>query len=296
MTEQILDMSMHDYLRHPGISRSMIQTYRESPELYRKLYVDRTIEPREPTPQMEFGSLVDDFLTQGIVPTTYLPYGVVEAPEWVLTKDGKRAGNKYKTWLESVPNGCSVWTPKMSQQYRETQEETIRILAVIEEQILDHVKANWLVNHHDAIYQPSYVKIPLGTHLFNGKSRPDIVIPGGAVVDIKCLSSTSIKFWMHQVDALGYDIQAALAARAVYEMTGEWLDCVNVVIKNTEPYNVETYSLEHFMNDAHRLLDETIESIENAFETGAYRSKTHGKIIAVEPPRYRQYREEYVYE
>lgn len=223
--------------------------------------------------------MVDEFLTEGKLPTPDLPDNVIEIPDDVLSKSGSRAGTKWKEWFAQQPDGVECWRRQDVIKFRNDQKEKAQICFDINKQVQAHAAANALLCRDVVHRQPSYFTEIEGVPV---RIRPDLVTTE-CVVDIKTsnentrdhISRSSIDFY--------YDIQGALC-RHVLD-----LPFVLIVIRSAPPYDIECVELsDEFLDHG---MERALKALEGIREK-RWRRKTHGIITIIDPPRWIQYQKE----
>lgn len=173
----------------PHISNSMIQTYVQSPNLYKLRYIDRDPEAQiEKTDNMKRGSIVDEMLTEGKTNYVVNPYSY----------NGQRKDyNAFKE--ENDPD----WTVS-----EKTMNQAMEIAEAITRQPF------WEQNKKGRGFQ-LILEGTLGDSLICGK--PDWIDTLGKqryrLVDLKVVGGAKVqspKKWMHNALDMGYYRQLAL--------------------------------------------------------------------------------------
>lgn len=269
LTREQWHQNHKDYLSIDAISRTHIMDYRDSPEDYQRRYILKTLPPKQVTEQMRFGQMVDDFLTGGFLPDESMPDDVIVGPTY------ERRGNDWRDFEEEYKeSGLELWTQKEEDRWMQGILDRQRVCFRIADQIADHRDADFYVNASKQSCQPILdVVLPEAA---KGKTKPDIVAHNVAV-DIKCLKATDVNTWHNSVYSFGYDVQGVMAMMAMPQHIG---GAVNVVIKNTEPYNVEVYDLANWLKRGSAIIRETVPRI----IAQQWRSPTHGKIQKPDVP------------
>jgi len=277
MIELLAGMSNKDYHALPQWSRSQLVDYIESPELFFGRYVSQEIERKQATPAMDFGILVDEFLTEGKLPDPEIPRDVAIIPQGVLSKSGSRAGKTYKDWMaENVKPDQESKTPKQCQEYREIQGRKASVCMRIQEQIGRHRLAANLLLQGERIFQGSLVDGVM-------RSRPDLIRPGHCIVDVKTSASVHEEHFARQSLSFGYDIQAAMASDLWYVLKAEMLTVVFVVIHNEPPYEIATYEFDSaFMDYGRQRYQQAVKGITSR----RFLPDGHGEGKVVHLPRW----------
>jgi len=92
----------------------------------------------------------------------------------------------------------------------------------------------------------------------------------------------------------GYDRQAAFYSKGYYEHFGYMPSFVFAFVQTCEPYESALIRPSpRFFDIAMAEVDEGLADLAARMATGNWRRNTYGKVIEVEPPRWRAYRNEY---
>ena len=288
---EIVNIPMVEYLALARDSRSSICDYNDSPENYHGRHVSGDIPAKSETSKMEFGSVVDAFITEGVEPSLEIPDDVVVIPTSCLKKNGHRntAGDNWKELIAEnhrTPLG-NFWTEKECDKYVQEREAIRASCYAIRDQVAAHKGARSVLLAEDRICQPTILFEINGVKL---KARPDVVPQRFRVIgDMKISASISTKFFTNRVSDFGYDIQGWLSAFGWMLATdeSEMRPFVNVVIREKPPYEVRAFELnQNFMDRGRAYAMEAIEGIKRCQDSGVWRPGNHGEIEKVNPPNY----------
>ena len=288
MTAVIQEMSNKLYHEHLSISRSQLMVYLRSPEEYKARYVDCTIEPRHPNDSMVFGTMVDQWLTEDILPSPNLPDGVVELPLECLNKNGGRIASRISAWLHergeayragTLPEVKKAWTPVEVKRWRTAAAENVKVLTLIDAQI-DKSKAARHFLRAESLKQQSIFWEWQGVQC---KVRPDFLLMDEAIVDLKTSRGVDARTMQRSCIDYGYDVQAAMCQLAVKELVGEDLPFAIVAVHNEPPYEIEVYQMEDDMISYGR---ERASDALHGIAADHYHSASHGQVTSLLLPRW----------
>lgn len=260
-------VSRQEYREAPGLSNSELKAFSADPESY---HLGIT---RPKTKEMQWGCDLEDFLLANKLPDAII------LPDEIKVRRGKA----YDEAVAAAPAGTRTLKPAELSALVESMVEA-------KKQVESHEKANQLILTTKARQWPSfYWKCDLTQQL--RKAELDLCIPGVAIVDLKTCSEVKISDFESQAERLRYHWQAACYQEAVEVCTGEKLPVVFVCVKNSKPYNVETYEMPQDWIDAGA--QESIEAIGewmSAFAHDRWRSPTWGTIVEMRRPAWAKYR------
>lgn len=219
----IYDISVEDYHRGPGLSRSGLVEYKRSPYHYWYKYINPEYIPESPTPAQVLGNALH---------TVILEPDKFKGQFAVLPKIDKRTKAGAEQWkqLQSQLGNKMLLT--------ESQYEELQAMKV-------NVEKNTLVVQliqNAQIEQSLYWTDPDTGILC--KCRPDILRPS-LVADLKTAQDGSAWSFSKAIYDYGYHIQAAMireALQAIKEIDIQsfWF----IVIEKSAPYVVSTYKLD----------------------------------------------------
>lgn len=267
-------MATDNYRAADGISQSDLKLFRSNPQLFNEYRIGKR-EKQPSTKSMEFGSAVDEFLLGSekqeifVIPTT------------VLTSNGQRRGKK---WVEF--EACHPGKLLTQEEYDEQQG----YLDDIEANIRGHETANALVYGEGRVCHEQIAWECPYTGMLR-KCELDIRHQNKILVDVKTAKDVTPDGFAQSVENFGYYIQAATYQEAIEELTGAPHVFYFVVIKNSPPYNVETYQLTGAWLEAGDDFNRTwMEKLKEAIAENSWRSSTHGDLCTIERPRWAAYR------
>ncbi len=207
------------------ISHSMMEVFPHSPARYCGRFVDKSIPPEPPTPQMQLGSLVH---------TAVLEPDEFESTFLVADGCNARRGNKWKAYdTEADDTHRTAVLPRQVE---------------VSNDIANSIRRSRLAN--SLIEQAGLREIPIlwqdnGTGL-KLKCKPDQSIPSAASIlsdwpiclDIKTSATPSPKEFAKQAYNFGYHRQAAHYLEGCEADTGEEHLFLYIVAGNEEPYDI----------------------------------------------------------
>lgn len=265
------EMSIDDYHRHPAIGKSMLSDFATHAKLFDCRYVAKDGSPFKGTPSTDFGSMVDAWLLEREL--------CVEIPSDVLSKSGSKAGGKWKDFKASN-DGNILMKPS-----------DVRICERIEANIREHYDAGNLLLGDGDSQKSLFWRDP--TTGLECKCRFDFV-PADVLVDLKTAKSTDPRDFANQCWFLKYFWQAAHYRRGWYEYTGEWRDFVFVVVKNSEPFDVATYSLDdEWVGLGERQIEATLRKVAECAENGRWLPADYGRRVELRQPRFTEFGNDY---
>jgi len=258
-----------DYHGLDVLSQSRLKLLWDDAQLFHELYVGKSRRPSPPTPSMQFGIDVENFLFSSGVDVALVPDSVLQ-----VDKNGKKskAGQAYKEWFAAQAEGCTVMR---QQEYRDFLEPLESIKANID--ACPRVKSLIAGGEKKVKILWTY----LGAQL---KSELDI-LHDNCIVDIKTAADVDPEGFSRQCANYGYHIQAAAYQLAVEQLTGKLLPFVFVAIANRPSYRVEAYTLsEKFMAAGRERFEEMIIYYQQCVERDEWHSETWGRLNEIDPP------------
>lgn len=219
----IYNISIEDYHRGPGISRSGLMEFKRSPHHYWYKYLNPDNQPESPTPAQILGNALHTLILE--------PYQFEKRyfviPEFnKMTKEGKA---RWETIKAEIGNKQTL----SSNQYQMLQ-------AMVESFNKHELASQFLEN---AKVEQSIYWTDKKTKVLC-KCRPDILHPS-VVVDLKTTQNGSVQSFSKTIYDYGYHIQAAMIREALQKVKkihvqSFWF----IVIEKTAPYVVSTYKLD----------------------------------------------------
>lgn len=260
--------SESEYRSADAINQSSLKVFAESPQAYYSEYIAKSVPPRQPTREMRFGIAVENFLRTGGM------HNYIRLPEHIKVRRGKA----WEDYRDSLPPGTQVLTQT------EWEEIGMDSMQRIMENVREHAIARTLLDH--ATWHRR-----IGWETTSGdqcKAEIDITVhrPRGRILcDVKTTSDCTPAAFARQMCNLGYDIQAAWYSWGDQIVTGLDSEFVFLVINNSFPYDVETYTpSQEFMQLGMSRASKLLAQVTHARETGIYRTPTWGKVAVISPP------------
>lgn len=270
-------MSEQQYFDSDALGRSDLRGIYMSPETWYGQRIGTVARPK-PSPSMVFGSALDFYLCNGKGPDP-IPDGVM-----VIPFDSRRS-KAAKEMIAANPDVECITETEAEKLAGESYQQTMALMKC-EQQIRDCPKAAALLYGAGCVHQQDYYWIDPDTGI-ELKSLPDVIKEGAAIVDLKTSADTTEYEFLRKVDRYWYDCQAHMMQAAHEAVTGDVLPVVFVVVRNTEPYDVELVAAPPWMLDTGRAkMRAAIARYQECESSGVWRSKTHNRIITPEQPRW----------
>lgn len=218
----IYDLSIDDYHRGPGISRSGLMEFKRSLYHYWYKYLNPDYQPEPPTPAQILGNALHTYLLE---PNEFNKRYFVIPKFNKVTKEGKA---RWETIKAEIGNKQTL----SSNQYQ--------VLQAMVESFNKHELASQFLEK--AKVEQSIYWTDKETKVLC-KCRPDILHPS-VVVDLKTTQNGSVQSFSKTIYDYGYHIQEAMIREALQkvkkiEVQSFWF----IVIEKTAPYVVSTYKL-----------------------------------------------------
>lgn len=267
-TAQRLTIAAEEYHARPELSASMLKVFADSPRLFYKRFVERTISD-EPSPAMILGRLAH----AAILEPHLLEGHCIRIPREVLNEQGHRRG---KAWTE----------------FKQANEGRV----LLGDDDYNRIKAMF-----DAVYANEFAARLLrsdgeaeATILWNIgeqplRSRLDRLLPN-IIVDIKtCREGTARDFARSSFWPLRYALQAAFYQDAAESLDGVRRRFLFVCVESNEPYRAfvcepSEEALEVGRNE-YRV---ALEMIEECRRTGDWRDDDEKIINRIEVPEWKR--------
>jgi hypothetical protein len=235
-----LDMPAEKYHSGPELSASSLGALLRSPSHYMH-------SPRFFSPAMREGTL---FHTAALEPDNWAKM-VVTVPDvnWQTT-DGKAAAAAWATGLgvtglpekpkkgdiiEAVERLGLIFSTGSNVSMAANMALSARQSSWGKQFFSDESRQREVSIFFDAI-TPDGRKVPF-------RCRPDLLIPGSAIIDLKKSQDASPEEFARSVAKFGYHRQAVIYTEAVRVATGENLPFLFCVVENVEPYACAWYTL-----------------------------------------------------
>lgn len=284
---RILECGPDEYHGLPQLSQSALKQYWRDPDLF---FANREGRWRRgTTASMEFGKRLEAYLWDGDLPCWIVPNSVLSQSRRGDTVVYSKRGAAWEAWKADFLTTHSE--ADLELVYRESEAaQHLEPFVVAKQNIENHKYANIILDGSSGEKHRRYVfEIWLPgddgemEHAFDGRCELDIVSDAGLLADLKtsvderrdAFGSSVFKFSYHW-QALWY----SLAHRA-YSGDGELLPFVFVVVRNSAPWSVETYTLSQDWLDIAR--QEIYEALID-LRDGRRHSKTHGQIVKLDVP------------
>jgi hypothetical protein len=201
------------------------------------------------------------------------------APESVLGKDGRRAGNAYKEWEADALKQGKI---PCNEEYR------FKLVAMAES-LLGCPPALRCVEETTE----TQVSVFFETNGHPVRVRPDGCTPG-YWWDLKTTSSSWDQLYRSIFD-YGYAMQEALYVRGAMALGLDWHRMPFVFVRSVPPFDCHTFWLPmDVVEEAGKQLDRTLELIRLRRLTGEYMPADHGEITELLIPQWARKQEEEV--
>lgn len=215
-------LSNEEYHADPGISRSGLMMYAESPYKYWAHYLNPNRPPKESTKAMDFGSA---FHTYVLEPDLFWKeYDIKPTP--VLLKDvGRETYNAYKQRCVELESSNKTIL----------SSDEMALLIEMMRALQNHPEAWELI--HGAVYEQSYFWRDKESGLMV-KARPDI-LHDNMIVDLKTIVSASTRYYQRVMADSWYHCQGAIIREGVRELTGRDIpNVINICVEKTYPWEI----------------------------------------------------------
>ena len=266
-----VECTIEEYHAHPAIGCSMLKAYKDHPKLFDVRHVSKVGAPFKGTPSTEFGTRVDAWLLER--------EKCLDIPPGVLGKGGAKSTKAWRAW-EADNAGFVHFT-----------ERDIAICERIEANVREHTDAaKLLLTGGKTQYSIFWTDPETGLEC---KCRPDI-IPATVLVDLKTAKSTTARDFSNQCEALKYHWQDSHYTTGWRALTDEDRLFVFTVLRNSEPYDVATFTLsEGWRQRAAKEIRVTLRDIADRKESGVWLPPGYGRTTELQPPKYTEYEDDY---
>lgn len=257
---------------HSAIGSSMLKTFRKSPARYHGLYVDHSIPPDEPTPDMVLGSALHCLVLE---PDEFTNRYVLAIHADGRTKEGKAA----KALFAEQNAGKVVLT-------MEQWNEAHAMLDAIER----HPAASRLLSGPGANEVALRMTDPEFGLTYKVRLDRLILPPAAAVpivIDLKSAVDPSPEPFARAAVNLGYPLQAALYSMVAEAMVGVPPVFLLVAVGKEEPNDVWVHQPDaEFLGLGRRQLTETVTDLLRCADSGEWTAKGQNEINPLCAPRW----------
>lgn len=264
---QLLEIPHAEYLSVKALSSTGLRTYQQSPEIYRRLYVEGVVQTGVEK-QFQIGTALHTAVLDGMA--------AFERDYACAPAGDKRLKHVKEEWDAFDPGGRIVLEAADYGQ----------ILAM-RGRVTENAIASSLLR--GGLVERSLFWSWGGVAC---KSRPDILYALEPVlVDLKTTSASSADMFSRKVFDFGYHQQLAFYCRSLFpyyrlSSVGKFT-CYIVAVEKSEPHIVRTYRLPaEALRYADRLNAQAIRRLERSMKTGDYRDPSSGCIIDINIPVY----------
>lgn len=205
-------------------SRSMLEVFRRSPRRYKAMFIDKTLPPEPPTPEMLTGTLSH----LCVLEPERLKTDVVVIPESVLAKNGAKSTNAYRDFAAEHAGKLLV-----------KQDELDRCQAIVDQCWRDGIAKKFLSaagpTEHTIVWQDDETGLMC-------RARRDKVLPF-AILDIKTTTDSDEESFRRTCIRFGLQRQAAFYLDGHAAVTGEKLRFGFIAVSTEPPFDVDCYEL-----------------------------------------------------
>lgn len=263
-------MTRDEYIAMKAVSQSALKDLLRSPQYYYQKRIAKTIPDQPPSKSQMFGTAVEDHLRLGG------RHRFVRLPSDIKARRGK----KYLEWRDTLPADSEVLTT------REWDEARLSDLNKVAQQVAAHGKAHEVIQGAEWHFRHAWDMCGVEC-----KDEIDIVYRGRLIVEMKTTRDESPAAFARDVDNLGYDLQAAWHRECYRAATGKTLPVAWLVIRNSDPFNVEMYDAERFIAGGMAKLIGALKDLirRRPDHPEDWWSPTHGKVVTLEPPKWYRY-------
>ncbi|MGB0971802.1 MAG: PD-(D/E)XK nuclease-like domain-containing protein [Mycobacterium sp.] len=228
------ELSKADLIASPAISHSALNKFAESPLLYYRERIEKSIPRKEPSDAQIRGSQIEAFLRTGSVADLTADW--VRLPEEFANR---RMTEKYRAWLQdSGTDNAKVLTRGDYDRLAGSQAEFEAELRLIREGVVAHPFAKTYIDKGEWHCRLQWTDAEYGCEC---KGELDIVWNRQVIVDVKTANAKAFRDFPRECALRGYHSQAAYYQDAFEAWTGEVLPVAFVVIRNEQPYDCQTH-------------------------------------------------------
>jgi len=274
-----LPVNHSEYRDSQNLSRSDLRTIANSPALYHAMQRGE-VERRAPSAAMQFGTMLDELVTGGIMPQLP-PHKLI--PDALLSRSGTKGTDAARQFIADNPSVRCVTRSEQDAMHKEHAELTTRLNRCLDS-LASHKYAHALLTDSDRKYQFPLYWTDNATCV-GVKSLPDLVIPGKCILDLKTTADTSPRAFMNSSYKFWYDVQAFMFQEGWRVIYGTHLPVVFVLVRNEEPYNCEVYEVDndYTMHGGLRYTS-ALQTYVRCDENNEWVSDTHDQIVKVQTP------------
>lgn len=277
LPEKVVGMSNAEYHARPELSRTFIwSVYRHGGAAQK--HMDEGHSLFSGNSATSLGSDFDT-LVMGLCEGRDIEAMIAVAPESVLGKDGRRAGNAYKEWEADA----------LKQGRIPCNEEYRFKLTTMAENLLSCPPAR------DCVEETNETQVSV---FFEANGHRVRVRPDGCTPrywwDLKTTSSSWDQLY-RSIFEYGYAMQEALYVRGAMAVGLDWHRMPFVFVRSVPPFDCHTFWLpQDVVEEAGKQLDRTLELIRLRRQTGEYMPADHGEITELLIPQWARKQEEEV--
>lgn len=270
MSSEWIECSNEEYHKRPEIGRSQLETFiTKGPVAYLKSLTEK----REPTDAMVMGTIIHAMVLEN-----------KSLDDVAIVESSGLKTRASKAWDAFAAGAFGLGLfPLLEKQV----EPIVKAVASITNDPGFQLQMTGMKREQSLVWRDR-----TGLDL---RCRFDAV-DGTTVLDLKTTSSESVDegALASVIAKYGYDRQDAFYSKGYYEEFGFLPSFVFAFVQVVEPYETALIRLSpSFISIAMAEVDDGLSDLAARMATGNWKRKTYGKVIEVEPPRWRAYRNEY---
>lgn len=254
------DISIEDYHRGPGISRSGVMKLNRSPAHYWHEYLNPDYEPKPPTPDLVLGNALHTYV---------LELDQFEKRYFVIPKFNKTTKEGKEHWKKIQSELGQREILSMSQY------QTVQAMA---ESLQKHDWARRLLNNKNVKIEQSLYWTDPDTGVLC-KCRPDI-LRNEIICDLKTTKNGSPQSFRNDARNYGYHVQAAMIQEALLQLKQIRIESFPfLVVEKEAPYAVAIYEIEQAdLDQGRKLFKDSLLSYQECLANDHWPSYTIQKI------------------
>jgi hypothetical protein len=266
-------LTNEEYHGRPEIGSSMGKLFRQSRTVYRDIYVTRTREPRTPTRCMDLGTVGHAAILEPHV----IDDMIIEIRPEVLTSDGKRAGNAWKSFVADNPDKI-LFSPADIRRVRGMQQ------------------ACW---EHPLIGKLLRMDGPTEDSLFVTCSKTGLERkcridkhPREYIIDFKTTADVSPEGFAKTIAKLDYEFSAAWYCDVCEQATGDRKNFLWAAVSTEPPFQVRTYKLRPEDElTAWNGMERTITDLANCYDSGNWSEPGEFDVVEIGLPAWKRFKQ-----
>lgn len=263
---QLKWLPKHEYRSAPGLSTSAIKRFAQDPYGYH-LGLEKPT-----TAAMQFGRDLEDYLLAGELPD------VVRMPDAIKIRRGKEY------------DAFAVEHAGKRLLKADEHDDLMENLESAATEVAAHAEARSILESSSDPWPSIFWQCPITG--VDRKAELDLVCGTSAIIDLKTCADVSYHGFAAQAERLRYHWQAASYQQGAEAFSGHRMRVFFLCVQNSAPWNVEVYEMPQDWIDAG--LDEVVLAIrrlQEAEQSGRWRSPTWGISVELERPRWAKYQQ-----